>query len=167
MNAFKNAGFDGLPSEMQTVIKQKITTDNKGTTNQILDGYKNLIEGNATLKNSDPGRKILDTINNKKKEIADFDANEVRTTNRFTPPPPSSRFVGDVDGGDIPTPIINGGYKVGDNPDFDSVFKLGIDGAGVKLTDSQIDTVRQAIWVATRDLKTINISNFQKNELYL
>jgi hypothetical protein len=85
MNAFKNAGFDGLPSEMQTVIKQKITTDNKGTTNQILDGYKNLIEGNATLKNSDPGKKMLETINNKKKEIADFEKNKTTSPKTEVP----------------------------------------------------------------------------------
>jgi hypothetical protein len=85
MNAFKNAGFDGLPSEMQTVIKQKITTDNKGTTNQILDGYKNLIEGNATLKNSDPGKKMLEAINNKKKEIADFEKNKTTSTKTEVP----------------------------------------------------------------------------------
>ena len=45
MNAFKNAGFESLPSKIQNTIGQKITTDNKGTTNQILDGYKTLIEG--------------------------------------------------------------------------------------------------------------------------
>jgi hypothetical protein len=102
MNAFRNANLETLPSTLQVSLKNKVTAANKGTMNQILDGYKNLIEGNATLKNSDPGIKILDTINNKKKEIADFDANEVRKTqNQFTPPPPitplNNPFPFDVD----------------------------------------------------------------------
>jgi hypothetical protein len=80
MNAFKNAGFESLPSKIQNTIGQKITNQNKGTTKQILDSYKTLIEGNVTLKNSDQGKKMLDTINNKKKEIVDFEKNQKQLT---------------------------------------------------------------------------------------
>jgi len=77
-NAFNNAGQGGLPGSVQVVVKQKITAQNKSTTESILEQFRRLIESDTTLKNSDAGKKMLDTINNKKKEIADFDANEVR-----------------------------------------------------------------------------------------
>jgi len=155
-----------LVTNLKSIASTKLTDLNKNIVSQTIEKQLEKVDDiiDDLVKKSiavpDELNKLKNFLISKKSEAMSF--NPAKAADDAGTPSPSSRFVGDVDGGDIPTPIINGGYKVGDDPDFDSIFKLGIDGAGVKLTDSQIDTVRQAIWVATKDLNNINISNLQK-----
>jgi ribosome-binding protein aMBF1 (putative translation factor) len=70
---FTKAGLEEFPENLKNTLATKINDNTKGVTNQILDQYEKILDGNVTLKNTSQAKELSDKIRNKRAEILDYE----------------------------------------------------------------------------------------------